>query len=118
MPDEDSVFNPSPSAAEQAWLDATPQGDARTISHRVGDCSIEYTVRRQPKATPDLPPGWAIMPGQPDGAQRLCRIDATGRWVYVGCLSNRDAQLALAWDTFRGENPEWHAILAPMRGAS
>jgi hypothetical protein len=49
MPDEDLAFTaPVPTAAEQAWLDATPRGDARTITHRVGELAVDFTVDRRP----------------------------------------------------------------------
>jgi hypothetical protein len=32
---------------EQAWLDATPVGEARTITHRVGFCEAAYTIDRR-----------------------------------------------------------------------
>jgi hypothetical protein len=32
---------------EQAWLDATPIGEARTITHRVGFCEAAYTIDRR-----------------------------------------------------------------------
>jgi hypothetical protein len=32
---------------EQAWLDATRSGEARTITHRVGECEVVFTVCRK-----------------------------------------------------------------------
>lgn len=36
-----------PNPVEQAWLDSTPAGEARSIIHRVGELSVEYIVDRR-----------------------------------------------------------------------
>jgi hypothetical protein len=37
---------------EQAWLDATQSGEARTITHRVGECEVNFTVDRRLAVAP------------------------------------------------------------------
>jgi hypothetical protein len=44
---------PTPTEAEQAWLDACPQGEARSITHRMGDLAVDFTVDRRMQSSAD-----------------------------------------------------------------
>ena len=120
------AFTPVPSDAEQAWLDATPQGDARTITHRVGAVSTEFTVCRRVlrvgtngsiQEMPDLPPHYTVRPSDAEG---LWAVEHAYADMGSGSddLPSRESAVDAAWEDFHECSPEWHAILAPMRGVS
>jgi hypothetical protein len=47
MPDNEQN---TPNEEEQAWLDACPRGEARSITQRVGELSVDFTVDRRDRS--------------------------------------------------------------------